>query len=69
MTTSTTLWAPDRGELDAATARTAAAIERGAAKADIERLAELEEAAHEAYLRRPGAEAELQREAELEAGR
>jgi hypothetical protein len=68
MTTSTTLWAPDRRELDAATARTAAAIERGAAKADIERLAELEQATHQAYLRRPGAGAELQREAELEAG-
>ena len=68
MTTSTTLRAPDRGELDAATARTAAAIERGAATADIDRLAVLEQASHEAYLQRPGAGAELQREAELEAG-
>jgi hypothetical protein len=68
MTTSTTLRAPDRRELDAATARTAAAIERGAAKADIQRLAEIEEATHKAYLQRPGAGAELKREAELEAG-
>ena len=68
MSTATTLWAPDRRELDAATARTAAAIDRGAAKADVERLAELEEATHNAYLQRPGADAELQREAELEAG-
>jgi hypothetical protein len=68
MTTATTLWAPTRDDLDAATARTAAAIERGAAPADVHRLAELEEATHHAYLQRPGADAELQREAELEAG-
>jgi hypothetical protein len=70
MTTATTLWAPNRRELDIVTARTAAAIEHGAAKADIQRLAEIEEATHNAYLRRPGADAELQRDAEreLEAG-
>jgi hypothetical protein len=67
MTTTITRWAPTRAELDAATARTAAAIERGS-PADIQRAAELEEAAHNAYLQRPGADAELQAEAELEAG-
>ena len=34
----------------------------------MERAAELEEAVHIGYLRRPGADAELQMEAELEAG-
>ena len=67
MTTAITDWPPTRAELDAATARTAAAIERGS-PADIQRAAELEEAAHNAYLQRPGADAELQAEAELEAG-
>ena len=67
MTTTITAWPPIRADLDAATARTADAIEHGA-PADIQRAAELEEAAHNAYLQRPGAAAELQAEAELEAG-
>ena len=67
MSTATT-WAPTRAGLDQATARTADAIGGGAAPADIQRAAELEEAAHVAYLQRPGADAELQAEAELEAG-
>lgn len=58
-------WLPTRGDLDAATARTAAVIERGS-PADIQHAAELEEAAHIAYLQRPGADAELQRAAERE---
>jgi len=67
MTTTITDRAPTRADLDAATARTAAAIEHGS-PADIHRAVELEEAAHAAYLQRPGADAELQAEAELEAG-
>ena len=63
---TTTLWAPTRDEPDQATARTADAIARGAPPADRQRLAELEEAAHNGYLQRPGADAELQREAEAE---
>jgi len=64
-----TTWLPTRVDLDAATARTAASIaDRSACPADVERLAELEEAVHLGYLQRPGAEAELQIEAELEAG-
>ena len=60
-------WLPTRAELDAATARTAAAIADPAASlADVERAAGLEEAAHLAYLNRPGADAELQAEAEAE---
>ncbi len=62
-------WAPARADLDAATARTQAAIDDpGAGLADVQRAAELEEAVHLGYLRRPGADAELQAEAELEAG-
>ncbi len=64
-------WLPARADLDAATARTAAAIAGPAASlADVERAAEMEEAVLAAYLRRPGADAELQAEAEaeLEAG-
>jgi hypothetical protein len=54
-------WAPTRADLDAATARTAAAIADPAASlADVERAAELEEAAFTAYAQRPGAEAELE---------
>ena len=69
MTTTITDWAPTRAELDAATARTAAAIaDPSASLADVERAAELEAAAHNAYLQRPGTDAELQAEAELEAG-
>ena len=61
-------WLPTRGELDEATARTAAAIaDPFASRADVERAAELEEVAHLAYLTRPGADAELQAEAEMEA--
>jgi hypothetical protein len=59
---------PTRADLDAATARTAAAIaDPHASRADVERAAELEEAVHLAYLTRPGADAELQAEAEAEA--
>ena len=54
-------WLPTRADLDAATARTAAAIaDPSASLADVERAAELEEAAHLAYLARPGADAELE---------
>jgi hypothetical protein len=60
-------WLPTRADLDAATARTAAAIaDSSMSRADVERLAELEEAVHLAYLARPGADAELQAEAEAE---
>ena len=60
---------PTRADLDAATARTAAAIaDPAASPADVERMAELEEAVFAAYLGRSGADAELQAEAELEAG-
>ncbi len=65
-TMTTTLWAPTRDELDQATTRTADAIARGSSPADIQRAAELEETAHNAYLQRPGADAELQAEAERE---
>jgi hypothetical protein len=64
-------WLPTRADLDAATARTAAAIaDPDVGLVGVERTAELEEAAHLAYLERPGADAELQAEAEaeLEAG-
>jgi hypothetical protein len=62
------VWLPTRAELDAATARTAAALaDPHASRADVERAAELEEVAHLAYLATPGADAELQAEAELEA--
>lgn len=62
-------WRPTRADLDAATTRTAAAIaDPRMSPADVERVAELEEAVHQAYLERPGADAELQAEAELEAG-
>lgn len=58
---------PTRADLDAATARTAAAIaDPSASLADVEHAAELEEAVHTAYLSRPGADAELQAEAEAE---
>ena len=54
-------WLPTRADLDAATARTAAAIaDPSASLADVERAAELEEAVLTAYLQRPGAEAELE---------
>jgi hypothetical protein len=60
---------PTRADLDAATAKTAAVLADPAATfADREHAAELEQAAHIGYLRRPGADAELQAEAELEAG-
>lgn len=60
---------PTRADLDAATARTAAALaDPDMSRAAVERLAELEEAVHLAYLEQPGADAELQAEAELEAG-
>ena len=66
---SATAWLPDRADLDAATAATAAAIaDPDASLADVERMAELEEAVFAAYLGQPGADAELQAEAELEAG-
>lgn len=61
-------WLPTRADLDAATARTAAAIaDPDASLADVEFAAELEETVHLAYLEQPGADAELQAEAELEA--
>jgi hypothetical protein len=61
-------WAPTKADLDAATARTQAAIDDpSVCLADVARAAELEEAVHHAYLERPGADAELQAEAELEA--
>ena len=67
-TMTTTMSAlPTRADLDAATARTAAATEHGT-PAEVQRAAEAEEAAHYAYLQRPGADTELQAEAELEAG-
>jgi hypothetical protein len=63
-----TLWLPTRADLDAATARTAAAIgDPSLSLADVQRAAEAEEAVHQGYLHRPGADAELQAEAELEA--
>ena len=53
-------WLPTRADLDAATARTAAAIaDPSATLADVERAAELEEAVLAAYAKRPGAAAEL----------
>jgi hypothetical protein len=65
----TTIWLPTRADLDAATARTAAAIaDPRISRADVERATELEETVHIGYLWRPGADAELQMEAELEAG-
>ncbi len=57
----TARWLPSRADLDAATARTAAAIaDPSASLADVQRAAGLEEAAFAAYLQRPGAEAELE---------
>ena len=54
-------WLPTRADLEAATARTAAAIaDPSASLADVERAAEMEEAVLTAYLQRPGAEAELE---------
>ena len=45
-------WLPTRAELDAATARTAAAIaDPSASRADVERAAELEEAASQRVVR------------------
>ena len=53
-------WLPTRADLDAATARTAAAIaDPSASLADVERAAELEESVLAAYSKRPGAAAEL----------
>lgn len=60
---------PTRAELDAATARTAAANANPAATpAERKHAAEMEEALLRLYLQRPGADAELQAEAEMEAG-
>ena len=60
---------PTRADLDAATARTAAVMaDPSATRAEREHAAEMEQAVHIGYLRRPGADAELQAEAELEAG-
>ena len=68
MVTLTDPRAPTRADLDAATARTAAAIaDPGVSLADVAMIAELEEAVHLGYLERPGADAELQAEAEIEA--
>jgi hypothetical protein len=63
---ATALWAPTRAELDQATARTQAAIDGHASRADVERLAEIEERTHQAHLQQPGADAALQRDAERE---
>ena len=61
MRTVTDAWAPTRTDLDAATARTQAAIDDpDASLADVERAAELEEAVLAGYLHQPGAEAELE---------
>ena len=52
---------PTRADLDAATARTAAAFaDPDVSLAGVERLAEIEEAITAAYLQRPEAEAELE---------
>jgi hypothetical protein len=60
---------PTRADLDAATARTAAAMANpSATRAEREHAAEMEQAVHIGYLQRPGADAELQAEAEMEAG-
>ena len=60
---------PTRADLDAATARTAAAMaDPSATRAEREHAAEMEQAVHIGYLGRAGADAELQAEAELEAG-
>ena len=68
MTSMTERW-PSRADLDAATARTAAAMNDPAASpAGRMRAAGREAAVHHAYLERPGADAELQAEAEAEAG-
>ena len=65
----TAVWLPTRADLDAAAARTAAAIAGPRiSRADVERAAELKEAVHIGYVRRPSADAELQMAAELEAG-
>lgn len=54
-------WLPTRADLDAATVATAAAIaDPSASLADVQRAAELEEAAFTAYAEQPGAEAELE---------
>jgi hypothetical protein len=68
MASISAIWLPSRTDLDAATTHTAAVIaDPAASPADVQRAAELEQAVHQAYLRRPGADAELQAEAELEA--
>lgn len=60
---------PTRAQLDAATAKTAAAMaDPRASRAQREHAAEMEQAAHILYLQRRGADAELQAEAETEAG-
>ena len=69
MTSIADWWLPSRTDLDAATARTKAALaDPAASRADVAMVAEMEEATFLAYLQRPGADAELQIEAELEAG-
>jgi hypothetical protein len=69
MTNMTGQRLPTRADLDAATARTLAAMaDPSASPADRQLAAELEEKVHHAYLLRPGADAELQAEAEMEAG-
>jgi hypothetical protein len=60
---------PTRAQLDAATARTTAAMaDPAVSRAQRAHAAEMEQAAHILYLQRPGANAELQAEAEMEAG-
>jgi hypothetical protein len=60
---------PTRADLDAATAKTAAALaDPAASPADREHAAAMEQNVHILYLQRPGADAQLQAEAEMEAG-
>lgn len=70
MTSMTDRLLPSRADLDAATARTAAAMANPAARpSDRLLVAKAEEAIHLAYLRRPGADAELRAEAEAAGGK
>jgi hypothetical protein len=70
MTSMTDSPLPSRADLDAATARTAAAMANPAARPSDRLLAATaEEAVHLAYLQRPGAEAELRAEAEAGVGK
>jgi hypothetical protein len=66
---SAPVWLPDRADLEAATARTAAAIaDPSASLGDVELAAELEQAVYEACPADVVAAYEAETEAELEAG-